>query len=112
MSTFPLSKIPSHSIVRLPDGRVGRLVKDRRPAMVITYPAGVSTGVPVQRETQLEVLLFPAQLAVRYLQKEVCDECCGAGRIPNFAGTGDDAGGWADHCSGCGGSGNPPATPP
>ena len=34
-----------------------------------------------------------------------CEECGGEGRIPNYHGTGDQAGGYADTCEACNGTG-------
>ncbi len=35
----------------------------------------------------------------------VCQECDGEGRIPNYHGTGNEAGGYADTCEACNGTG-------
>lgn len=100
-----VTAIQHDSIVRLPDGRVGRLVKDHKTPMVILGQGKL--GVSVRKDASLECILSTAQMAGYYLEHEVCAECFGAGRIPNPSGTGDDAGGWADHCPECGGDGKP-----
>lgn len=59
--------VPSWSIVRLPDGRVGwlaeRLSRGKPPRIIL----GETLGVEVTPSTEVEVIKYPAELAAEWL---------------------------------------------
>jgi len=63
--SLPLKYIPIWSIVRLPDGRVGRL--GNRKQYVLDVDGDL--GVEIKPDVKLEVIKYPAQLAFEWMEQ-------------------------------------------
>jgi hypothetical protein len=83
-----------------------------RGSYAMTLDGDLIGHAPTQRDADVTLDLVISQLMrgdarrpVRANETAECEECDGYGRVPNFHGTGEQSGGWADTCGACKGYG-------